>query len=96
MSRTQHWTKGNFMRLKGYTLAEVLITLGIIGIVAAITLSTLITNILNNAYTERLKKAYSLLQQTTNFVAEDIGAEPQNWDFYTFRIMKIIQKTFLY
>ena len=84
MSRTRHRVKGDFMRLKGYTLAEVLITLVIIGIVAAITLSTLITNILNNAYTERLKKAYSLLQQTTNFVAEDIGSEPQNWDFYTF------------
>lgn len=31
-------------RVKGFTLAEVLITLGIIGIVSALTLPTLISN----------------------------------------------------
>ena len=45
-----------------FTLAEVLITLGIVGIVAAITLPFLITKIQNKGYVERLKKAQSVLQ----------------------------------
>lgn len=35
-------TQGDDMRYKGFTLAEVLITLGVIGVVAAMTLPTLI------------------------------------------------------
>lgn len=47
-------------------MAEVLITLGIIGVVAAIILPSLITNIQNKGYVERLKKAQTVLQVTTN------------------------------
>ena len=47
----------------GFTLAEVLITLGIIGVVAAITIPALLTN-LNNRHTESiLREDYSILQQ---------------------------------
>ena len=42
---------------KSMTLAEVLITLGIIGVVAAITLPTLINNYQNTQYVTSLKKA---------------------------------------
>jgi len=69
-------------RKNGFTLADVLITLGIIGVVASLTLSTLITNIQNKGYAEKLKKTYSLLQQTTNLVAEEFGAQPSQWSFY--------------
>ena len=41
---------------KAFTLAEVLITLGIIGIVAAMTIPTLITNYQKNITITRLKE----------------------------------------
>lgn len=44
-----------------FTLAEVLITLGIIGIVAAMTLPTLIQNYRKNVYVNSLKEGYNIL-----------------------------------
>ena len=46
----------------GFTLAEVLITLGIIGVVAALTIPTLISNYQKQYYVTALKKAYSQMQ----------------------------------
>lgn len=46
-----------------FTLAEVLITLGIIGVVAAITMPTLIANHKKKEYSARLKKFYSAMSQ---------------------------------
>ena len=51
---------------KAFTLAEVLITLGIIGVVAAMTLPTIKQKIDARANMTALKKTYSLLQQATN------------------------------
>ena len=45
--------------LKGFTLAEVLITLGIIGVVAAVTLPSLQVNVNKQALSTQLSKAYS-------------------------------------
>lgn len=67
-----------------FTLAEVLITLGIIGVVAAITMPSLITNIQNKGYVEKLKKSYSLISQTTNLVSEDMGTEPKFWSYSSY------------
>ncbi len=50
--------KGQVMK-NGFTLAEVLITLGIIGVIAAMTVPTLIENTRNKEFQVRLKKAYS-------------------------------------
>ena len=47
-----------------FTLAEVLITLGVIGIVAAMTLPTLISNHKNKVTISKLKKVYAEIQQT--------------------------------
>lgn len=47
----------------GFTLSEVLITLGIIGIVAALTLPALTANYKKKEYTVRLKRFYSTMQQ---------------------------------
>lgn len=47
----------------GFTLAEVLITLGIIGVVAAMTIPTLIANTRSQQYRSRLKKTISTLSQ---------------------------------
>lgn len=48
---------------KGFTLAEVLITLGIIGVVAALTMPTLIAKHNDKANIVKLKKQYSILNQ---------------------------------
>lgn len=58
----------------GFTLAEVLVTLAIIGIVAALTLPTLITSIQDNQYKVAWKKNYSVFSQATNqFINEQNG-----------------------
>ncbi len=49
------------MKKYAFTLAEVLITLGIIGIVAAITMPVLITNYQKQVTVERLKKSFSVI-----------------------------------
>lgn len=54
------------MRIMAFTLAEVLITLGIIGIVAAMTLPSVINKIQNKDKTARLKKFYSSINQAVN------------------------------
>ena len=51
----------------GFTLAEVLVTLGIIGVVAAMTLPSLIGYYKFKVWAVEFKKVYSLLQNTINF-----------------------------
>ena len=48
---------------KGFTLAEVLITLGIIGVVAALTLPSLIQNYKEKATVTAVKESYSILRK---------------------------------
>ena len=54
------------MKKFGFTLAEVLITLGIIGVVAALTLPSVNQKLEDQRNMAALKKAYSVLQQATN------------------------------
>lgn len=63
----------------GFTLAEVLITLGIIGIVAAMTMPALIANYKEKENVVRLKKAYSTLSNAYISVLDEYGA-PQYWE----------------
>ena len=51
------------LRKPAFTMAEVLITLGIIGVVAAMTLPSLINNSRNKELEASLKKNYSVIQQ---------------------------------
>ena len=53
---------------KGFTLAEVLITLTIIGIVAALTIPTLINNINEAQYTAGCKDMYNKLSQAISII----------------------------
>ncbi len=64
----------------GFTLAEVLITLGIIGVVAAMTLPTVITNYRKKQTVVQLKKAYSEINQAVR-MAESIHGTLDSWDF---------------
>ena len=51
-----------------FTLAEVLITLGIIGVVAAMTIPTLTTNYRHKALEAQFKKNYSILSQISGII----------------------------
>lgn len=51
------------MKKLAFTLAEVLITLGIIGVVAAMTIPTLVTNADKKATATKLKVFYSKINQ---------------------------------
>lgn len=67
-------------KIFGFTLAEVLITLGIIGVVAALTLPPVIKNYQKKVTVERLKKAYSTLAQAVQLSVKD-NDEIETWDF---------------
>ena len=56
-----------------FTLAEVLITIGIIGIIAAITIPNLITNYQKKQTVTKLQKAISILNQAYKLSYEDNG-----------------------
>ena len=58
---------------EGFTLAEILITLGIIGVVAAMTLPTLIQNKQHRELETALKKNYSNIQNALNLMNHDYG-----------------------
>lgn len=58
---------------KAFTLAEVLITLGIIGVVAALTIPLLISSYQEQALVTQFQKAYSQLSQAYISVANENG-----------------------
>ena len=63
-----------------FTLAEVLITLGIIGIVAAMTLPSLVGKYQKKVTVERLKKVYTVLSQAVLMSVKDHEAI-EYWNF---------------
>lgn len=63
-----------------FTLAEVLITLGIIGVVAALTIPSLVQNYRNHVVETRLKKFYTIFNQALLRSVADNG-EMENWDW---------------
>ena len=63
------------MKKRGFTLAEVLITLGIIGVVAAMTIPTLITNYQKRVYVVKLQKAMSVLNNGFKLMMAEEGVE---------------------
>ena len=65
-------------RKSAFTLAEVLITIGIIGVVAAITMPTLIQKHQKQTTIARLKKVYSTLEQAFVSSVADNG-NAANW-----------------
>lgn len=57
----------------GFTLAEVLITLGIIGVVAAMTIPNLITSHQKKVTVTKLQKAISIMNQAYRLAYDDVG-----------------------
>lgn len=67
--------------LMGFTLAEVLITLGIIGVVAAMTMPTLIANHQKKQVGVNLSKFYSIMSQAVLRWQEDEGLIAGDYKF---------------
>lgn len=63
----------------GFTLAEVLITLGIIGVVAAMTIPTLMAKIREHQTVSKLKETYSILSQGLKLLEEQDEGKPEEW-----------------
>ena len=71
-------------RKSAFTLAEVLITLGIIGVVAAMTLPALIQNYQKQVMLSQLKKNYAILTQAVSMLkAEYDNVNPNQMPFVT-------------
>ena len=67
------------LKKEGFTLAEVLITLGIIGVVAAMTMPVLVANHKEKQTVAQLKKVYSTMQQAYLMAINKYG-DSQYWD----------------
>lgn len=63
----------NFRRFVAFTLAEVLITLGIIGVVAALTIPTVISSVQHKELEVGLKNAYSTLSEALKMYEQENG-----------------------
>ena len=61
-------------------MAEVLITLGIIGIVAALTIPNLISSYKKKEYSTKLKRFYSTMQHAIQLSSID-NASPASWEY---------------
>jgi prepilin-type N-terminal cleavage/methylation domain-containing protein len=61
------------IRKRGFTLAEVLITLAIIGVVAAVTIPVVMRNIQKQELKVQFKKAYSTITQAVAKTYADLG-----------------------
>src|SRR5574344_2338759 len=82
--RSQRRECGRFACIDGlkksaFTLAEVLITLGIIGVVAALTIPTLMSNYKKSVVETRLLKFYSSINQAIALSEIDNGPR-EDWD----------------
>lgn len=64
---------GIFRKIRAFTLAEILIVLGIVGVIAAITIPMLITNYQKRLTLTRLQKHYAQLNQVIKLIDEEHG-----------------------
>lgn len=70
-----HWK----IFIGGFTLAEVLITLGIIGVIASLTIPTIIQKYQQKVTIERLKSTYSIIMQAMESAKEEYGYDTTSW-----------------
>ena len=63
-----------------FTLAEVLITLAIIGVVAALTLPSIITDYQKKVTIKKLKTTYNILNNAIEMAKTEYGTDVNSWD----------------
>lgn len=63
----------NNFKFNAFTLAEVLIVIGIIGIIAEITIPTLVSNIQDLQFKSAAKEAFSKASQAVQLMKQDVG-----------------------
>ena len=83
--------------MPAFTLAEVLITLGIIGVVAALTIPSLIAAHKAHRLRAQFLKSYSTVQQVfKQMEADDVSLDPSTYPSRTFykTFMKYLQTPF--
>jgi len=68
------------MKKNAFTLAEVLLTLAIIGVVAALTIPAVITKVTKDQYVVGLKKAYNTLKAVQREAEQEHGPM-ENWSW---------------
>ncbi len=78
-----HVATSDNLRRAAFTLAEVLITLGIIGVVAALTMPVLISNHKKKTTAIKVKKAYSIIYQALTRAQLDYGGM-ETWEYLSF------------
>lgn len=89
---------------KAFTLAEVLITLGIIGVVAAMTIPTLLVNYQKKATVSRLQKVNSILSNMTMMLYADGGynvltgnvSADKTEEYFNNYVLKYFKSPFVY
>ena len=90
LQNNNYFTKRTYYPRKhvAFTLAEVLITLGIIGVVAALTLPTLIAHNKKQTTSAKIKKVYSTISQA--LIRAQVDNEGiENWDYASFSNDKV-------
>ena len=79
-----HIDASNNGRRAAFTLAEVLITLGVIGVVAALTIPTLISKHQKKVYVTQFKKAYNTVTNAFKLMQAETGTDNlEDNDFIT-------------
>ncbi|MBQ8458954.1 type II secretion system protein [bacterium] len=68
---------------KGFTLAEVLITLGIIGVVAALTIPSLVNNYHKKQYYTQFMKARSILENAKRAYDDEDGSVSEDGSYFS-------------
>lgn len=68
-----------FFKQNAFTLSEVLITLGVIGVVAAMILPTVIKNYQKQVTVNKLKKAYTSVSNAVQ-MSKTVNGEVKDWD----------------
>ena len=66
-------------KTRGFTLAEVLITIGIIGLVAAMTMPMLIANYRKQVMLTKVKRTYNVLNNALERAKVDYGTDVNGW-----------------
>lgn len=69
-------------KANAFTLSEVLITLGIIGVVASLTMPNLIAKHQKSVHVNRMKQTYTILSNAFLMAQQEYG-EPKGWEWDT-------------